>query len=194
MIDSPIRTSWRAAHRSLSARLPHARPGAIARAAALAFVASLLAALPGTAAAQHAIDLPVGATLPDLKVETLDGKPANLAPYIGKTPLLIEVWATWCENCKQLEPKIIAAKKKYGSQVRFLGLAVSFNQSPQRVKLHMEKHGFDVETFYDRKGEADAVYGVKATSTVIVVNKAGKIVYAGAGGDQDIEGAIRKAL
>lgn len=194
MIDSQIRTSWRAAHRPLSARLPHARPGAIARAAALAFAVSLLAALPGTAAAQHAIDLPVGATLPDLKVETLDGKPANLAPYIGKTPLLIEVWATWCENCKQLEPKIMAAKKKYGSQVRFLGLAVSFNQSPQRVKLHMEKHGFDVETFYDRKGEADAVYGVKATSTVIVVNKAGKIVYAGAGGDQDIEGAIRKAL
>lgn len=194
MIDSQIRTSWRAAHRPLSARLPHARSGAIARAAALAFAVSLLAALPGTAAAQHAIDLPVGATLPDLKVETLDGKPANLAPYIGKTPLLIEVWATWCENCKQLEPKIIAAKKKYGSQVRFLGLAVSFNQSPQRVKLHMEKHGFDVETFYDRKGEADAVYGVKATSTVIVVNKAGKIVYAGAGGDQDIEGAIRKAL
>jgi hypothetical protein len=55
----------------------------------------------------------------------------------------------------------------------------------------MEKHGFDVETFYDRKGEADAVYGVKATSTVIVVNKAGKIVYAGAGGDQDIEAAIK---
>lgn len=161
------------------------------RAAALALAAL---AMPLAAGAQHAIDLPVGATLPDLKVETLDGKPASLAPYIGKTPLLIEVWATWCENCKQLEPKILAARKKYGNQVRFLGLAVSFNQSPQRVKLHMEKHGFDIETFYDRKGEADAVYGVKATSTVIVVDKAGKIVYAGAGGDQDIEGAIRKAL
>lgn len=153
-----------------------------------------VAVTPSTAHAQYAIDLPLGSTLPDLKVETLDGKPANVAPYIGKGPLLIEVWATWCENCKALEPKILAAKKKYGQQVKFLGLAVSFNQSPQRVKLHMEKHGFDVETLYDRKGEADAVYGVKATSTVIVVNKAGKIVYAGAGGDQDIEAAIRKAL
>jgi len=169
-----------------------ARPAALARHIALA--AALFLALPAVARGQHAIDLPVGATLPDLKVETLDGKPATLGAYIGKTPLLIEVWATWCENCKQLEPRILAAKKKYGNQVKFLGLAVSFNQSPQRVKLHMEKHGFDVETFYDRKGEADAVYGVKATSTVIVVNKAGKIVYAGAGGDQDIEGAIRKAL
>lgn len=162
--------------------------------AAGAMLAMPMVAMPMVAHAQHAIDLPLGATLPDVKVETLDGAPASLAPYIGKTPLLIEVWATWCENCKALEPRILAAKKKYGGQVKFVGLAVSFNQSPQRVKLHMEKHGFDVETFYDRKGEADAVYGVKATSTVIVVNKAGKIVYAGAGGDQDIEGAIRKAL
>ncbi|HPV77476.1 MAG: TlpA family protein disulfide reductase [Gemmatimonadetes bacterium] len=164
------------------------------RLAIVALVGGAVLAAPAAARAQYAIDLPLGSTLPDLKVETLDGKPANLAPFIGKSPLLIEVWATWCENCKQLEPKIIAAKKKYGTQVKFLGLAVSFNQSPQRVKLHMEKYGFDVETFYDRKGEADAVYGVKATSTVIVVNKAGKIVYAGAGGDQDIEAAIKKAL
>jgi thiol-disulfide isomerase/thioredoxin len=166
----------------------------VRRLSVAAVIGGAIVAVPATARAQYAIDLPLGSTLPDLKVETLDGKPASLASYIGKGPLLIEVWATWCENCEALAPKIIAAKKKYGAQVRFLGLAVSFNQSPQRVKLYMEKHGFDVETLYDRKGEADAVYGVKATSTVIVLNKAGKIVYAGAGGDQDIEGAIRKAL
>jgi thiol-disulfide isomerase/thioredoxin len=153
-----------------------------------------VAFVPSLARAQKAIDLPIGAQLPDMKVETLDGKPASLAQYIGKTPMFIEVWATWCENCEALAPKVIAAKKKYGSQVKFVGLAVSFNQSPQRVKLHMEKHGFDIETYYDRLGEADEVYGVKATSTVIVVNKAGKIVYAGAGGDQDIEAALKKAI
>ena len=148
------------------------------------------ALLPAGARAQYAIDLPLGSTLPDLNVETLDGKPANFAAYLGKTPMVIEVWATWCENCEVLAPKMMAAKKKYGQQVKFVGLAVSYNQSPQRVKLYMAKHGFDIETFYDRKGEADAVYGVKATSTVIVVNKAGKIVSAGAGGDQDIDAAV----
>ena len=152
------------------------------------------ALLPASARAQYAIDLPLGSTLPDLNVETLDGKPANFAAYLGKTPMVIEVWATWCENCEVLAPKMMAAKKKYGQQVKFVGLAVSYNQSPQRVKLYMAKHGFDIETFYDRKGEADAVYGVKATSTVIVVNKAGKIVYAGAGGDQDIDAAVKKGL
>lgn len=157
-------------------------------------LALALAGGPMVAGAQRAIDLPIGTTAPDMVLETLDGKPANLSPWLGKTPLLIEVWATWCENCEALAPRIMAAKQKYGDRVKFLGVAVSFNQSPARVKAHMAKHGFDLETLYDRKGEAEVVYGVKATSTVIVVDKAGKIVYAGAGGTQDVEGAVKKAL
>jgi thiol-disulfide isomerase/thioredoxin len=166
----------------------------LATVAAAAAIPALLGAVPRAAAAQQAIDLPVGATAPDLKLETLDGKPANLSAYLGKVPMMIEVWAAWCENCEALAPRILAAKKKYGDQVRFIGLAVSFNQSPARVKKHMAQHGFDLEMFYDRSGEADAVYGVKATSTIIVVDRKGKIVYAGAGADQDVEAAIRKAL
>jgi thiol-disulfide isomerase/thioredoxin len=149
---------------------------------------------PAAAHSQRAIDLPIGATAPDLKLETLDGQPASLASYIGKTPMLLEVWAAWCENCAALAPRILAAKKKYGDRVRFIGIAVSFNQSPERVKKHMEKYGFDLEMYYDRHGESDVVYGAKATSTVILVDKSGKIVYAGAGADQDIEAAIRKVL
>ena len=67
------------------------------------------ALVPAGARAQYAIDLPLGSTLPDLNVETLDGKPANLAAYIGKTPMVIEVWATWCENCEVLAPKMMAS-------------------------------------------------------------------------------------
>jgi TATA-box binding protein (TBP) (component of TFIID and TFIIIB) len=58
----------------------------------------------------------------------------------------------------------------------------------------MERHGFDIETFYDPKGEADVVYGVKATSTIIAINRAGKVVYAGAGADQDVDAIARKAM
>jgi thiol-disulfide isomerase/thioredoxin len=143
---------------------------------------------------QRVIDLAIGTSAPDMTLLTLDGQPASLAPWIGKTPLLVEVWATWCESCEALAPRIMAAKAKYGDRMKFLGVAVSFNQSPARVKAHMEKHGFDMETLYDKKGEADVVYGVKATSTVIVIDKAGKIVYAGSGGSQDIEAAVRKGL
>ena len=47
--------------------------------------------------------------------------------------------------------------------------------------------------FYDRKGTAIDAYDAPATSFVVVINKAGKVVYTGLGGTQDnLEAAIRK--
>ncbi len=138
--------------------------------------------------------LPLGSKAPGAVVETLDGKRVDLAQYIGKTPVLIEFWATWCPNCQALEPAIKAAHKKYGRQVRFLGVAVSVNQTPQRARLYAQKHKLPLEVLFDRKGAATSAYNVFATSTIVVIDRKGTIVYTGQGGDQDIEAAIKKAL
>ncbi len=37
-------------------------------------------------------------------------------------------------------------------------------------------------------------YDVPATSFVVVINKGGKVVYTGLGGQQNLDAAIRKAL
>ena len=139
--------------------------------------------------------LPVGSKAPaSVAVETLDGKPFDLGQYIGKTPVLLEFWATWCPNCKQLEPAMLEASKKYANKIKFVAVAVSVNQSPQRVKLHVEKHGMPMEVYYDRKGNAADAFDAAATSYIIVVDKSGTVVYTGLGGTQNIDAAIRKAL
>jgi thiol-disulfide isomerase/thioredoxin len=160
--------------------------------AALAF-ATILATTPATLQAQD-LGIEIGSTAPAAKVYTLDGKEADLAQYIGKTPVVMEFWATWCSNCKELEPALLDAAKKYGKQVKFVGVAVSINQSPEKVKLFVEKHGLPGDQFFDTKGNATGAYDVPATSYVVVINKAGKVVYTGLGGKQNIEAAIKKAL
>jgi thiol-disulfide isomerase/thioredoxin len=138
--------------------------------------------------------IPVGNLAPGAKLETLDGKLEELAQYIGKKPVVMEFWATWCPNCKELEPALLAAQKKYAGTVQFVGVAVSVNESPELVRRYVEKHGLAGVQFYDRKGTAIDAYDVPATSFVVVINKAGKIVYTGLGGTQDLEAAIRKAF
>ncbi len=127
-------------------------------------------------------------------VETLDGKPADLAQYVGKTPVLLEFWATWCGSCKQLEPQIKALHAKYGKQIRFVGVAVSVNQSPALVKRYVQRHGMPGDQLYDRRGNATGAYDVPATSYIVVLDRAGKVVYTGLGGDQKLEPAVRRAL
>ena len=144
----------------------------------------------------HAQDLglAVGSRAPSAVVQSLDGKPVELTSYVGKTPVLIEFWATWCPQCKELEPAMIAAQKKYGARVKFLAVAVSVNQSPELVKRYAAKHTLPLEVLFDRTGAATDAYDVPATSYVVVIDRGGKVVYTGQGGDQDLDAAIRKAL
>ncbi|HEY6826642.1 MAG TPA: TlpA disulfide reductase family protein [Gemmatimonadaceae bacterium] len=155
--------------------------------------AGLFAFAPAAVRAQE-VGLEVGTAAPAAKVHTLDGKEADLAQFIGKTPIVMEFWAIWCPNCKELEPSLVAASKKYGNQVKFIGMAVSVNETPEKVKAFVEKHGLPGEQFFDTKGNASGAYDAPATSYVVVINKAGKVVYTGLGGKQNLDAAIKKAL
>jgi len=158
-----------------------------------AFALGLTTIFAGAARAQD-MGIEIGSKAPAAAVETLDGKAADLSQYVGKEPVLIEFWATWCPNCKELEPHLKAVHAKYGSQVKFIGVSVSVNQSPERVKAYVAKHGIPGDQFFDRNGAATGAYDVPATSYVVVLDKSGKVVYTGLGGDQDLEKAIKKAL
>ena len=94
-----------------------------------AFVASTLAmtlAAPREVSAQD-LGIERGSMAPGAKVATLDGKEADLSAYIGKLPVVMEFWAVWCPNCKELEPSFKALHAKYGKQVSFVGVGVSVN-------------------------------------------------------------------
>lgn len=157
-------------------------------------LAALAAFTLAPAAALHAQDLgiPLGSAAPAAAVQTLDGKPANLDRWIGKTPVLLEFWATWCPNCKELEPAMTAAARKYGGRVKFVAVAVSVNQSAERVRRHLASHPMPLEFVYDADGNATGEYEVPATSYVVVIDRAGKVVYTGLGAEQDLEAALRK--
>src|SRR4029078_7806409 len=99
-----------------------------------------------------------------------------------------------CPNCEELEPRLLAASKKYAAQVKFVGVAVSVNQSPARVKAFVEKHNLPGDQYFDTKGNATGAYDVPATSYVVVLDRSGKVSYTGLGGTQDLESAIKKVV
>lgn len=138
--------------------------------------------------------IPVGSRAPSASVETLDGKAVDLGRWIGKEAVFIEFWATWCPNCRQLEPQLLKLQEQYAGKVRFIGVAVSVNQSPELIKRYVASHGLRGEQLYDRKGFATDAFEVPATSYVVVINAKGTVVYTGVGGRQDLAVAIAKAF
>lgn len=155
---------------------------------------ALLALVGATPLAAQEIGLEAGTQAPPAKVETLDGAPVDLSQYVGKTPVLMEFWATWCGNCHELEPSLKALHTKYGKEMAFVGVAVSVNQSPARVKAYVEKNKLPWVQLFDRKGDATGAYDAPATSYVVILDASGTVVYTGLGGKQDLEPAIKRAL
>jgi len=159
----------------------------------LVAVVLLLAPVLGTAPlrAQES-GIAVGADAPVVTVRDLDGKAVDLGQYIGKKPVFLEFWATWCELCEELLPRVRAAKAAYGDQVEFLGVNVTINQSRDRVRRYLEQHQPPFRTLYDEEGTSTRAYEAPATSYVVIVDRSGKIAYTGSGGTQEFDAVLRR--
>ena len=166
-----------------------------ARAASLVSVVAVvaLAGAPRLTLAQET-GIAIGQSAPAAVVETPEGVKVDLGKYVGKTPVVLQFWAVWCSNCKALEPAMRAAQAKYGRRVHFVGVAVGVNQSAALARRYATKHQLPFEVLYDRTGDAADKYDVPATSYIVVVNRAGKVVYTGVGAEQNIDAAVKKAL
>jgi thiol-disulfide isomerase/thioredoxin len=155
----------------------------------------LLAALPMSGAqalfAQEE-GIGVGAPAPAVVVHDLDGKSVNLGQFIGRKPLFLEFWATWCESCEALLPRVRAAQADYGDKVEFIGVNITVNQTPEQVRRYIEKHKPPFRTLYDDEGASTRAFQVPATSYVVIVDRSGKIAYTGSGGTQKFDDALRR--
>ena len=163
-------------------------PGRIATGALLALVLSV-----PEARAQGEAGIRVGSVAPVLSVNDLEGKPVNLGQWIGKKPVVLEFWATWCENCEALLPRFREAKKLIGDRAEFIGINVTVNQTPARVRKYLEQHDVPFRVLYDDQGASTRAYQAPATSYVVIVDSAGKVVYTGLGADQRFEPALKRA-
>lgn len=152
----------------------------------------LLAAQP--LSAQEA-GIAVGAMAPAMTaIPTVDGGTFDVASVVGKRPVVIEFWATWCPLCKKLEPAMATARATYGDRVSFVHIGVPENQTPERQAAFIKERGMSGTFLFDRDHVAMKAFAVPHTSYLVALDATGKVVYTGVGGEQDVDSAVRRAL
>lgn len=138
--------------------------------------------------------LAIGTVVAPVVVNDLDDQPFDFATVLGKKPVVVQFWATWCTICEALMPSMRAAKARYGDRVEFIGVNVTVNQTPARVRRYLEEHNPPFRNLYDRRGAAVRAFEAPATGFIAIVGADGKIAYTGSGERQDIVAALGRVV
>jgi thiol-disulfide isomerase/thioredoxin len=157
----------------------------------LTFAIAGAVVVPAVAVAQEE-GIENGVPAPAVVVKDLDGVPRDLGAVIGRKPVLLEFWATWCTSCQAMMPALRAMREQYGDAVAFYGINVTISETRDGVREYVKEHAPPFETLYDEEGVAARAYDPPATSYIVITDAAGKVVYTGSGGQQDLEPALRQ--
>jgi len=115
-------------------------------------------------------------TVPDVTLQTTDGKSVSLRSYVGKGPLQIAFWALWCEPCKQ-ELKVMSqvydSLNKQGYTL--LGVCEDNQKSMAKVRGFASAKGWNFPILLDPNGDALRKLNGLNIPFSLIVDKEGNI-------------------
>jgi peroxiredoxin len=185
--------SYRKGH---SMSLHHALPRFTA-----AFFLLVALSLPASAplsAQEKAGDTLIGKAAPELILKDQSGKDFRLSALKGKV-VLLEFWATWCPDCKEVLPSVQELFTKYTAK----GLAVvliSVDVKTDAVKPFLEEKGYTFPVLLaDRKAEdLKKTFQAKRIPTAWLIDRKGIVragyVEYGKKGAPEVEAQIVKLI
>jgi len=157
--------------------------------------------VPKAATEAHAQStIKVGDAAPAFAVSTTAG-PFDLAT--AKTPVMLEVFATWCPHCQRVTKTIDELYRKFGKQITIVGVSGSAvgadgNEpaSQADVIAFGQKYGVSYPIAYDPDIKVAAAYMQSGFPTIVVIKADKTISYIGDGELQQatLETAIKAAL
>lgn len=117
-------------------------------------------------------DAILGRPLPDISAENLlsPGQSVSLHSLAGK-PLILNVWASWCPNCKaehQFLMRLSRTAKIYG---------ISYRDKPEAARNWLERAGNPFQMVLDdQQGKLAIELGVYGTPETLLYSAEGRLV------------------
>jgi thiol-disulfide isomerase/thioredoxin len=105
-----------------------------------------------------------------------DKKEFNLKDHLGKKPIVLNFWASWCTSCIQELPELHALKKKYPKAL-FIG--INSGESGKFVKKFLRRYKFNYKILMDKTKKVANSYKINTLPRTIVIGINKKIVYSG---------------
>jgi len=119
---------------------------------------------------------PGGKRPADFTLPALDGEPVALNQFLGKKPVLLVFWATWCPECREAIPSLNALHAgPLGGKLQILGLDTL--ESRKKVSAAVKAHQILYPILLDEGGKVARAYDVVGIPTYVLISREGQVVY-----------------
>lgn len=115
-----------------------------------------------------------GAKLPEIALESLDGKPWGTKDGLGSV-VFLNFWATWCDSCREEFPSIQALYDKNKDHPGFQMVTVIYNDTAENARKFLADNNYTVPVYIDNRGAAAAAFGLVGVPETYVANKDGVV-------------------
>lgn len=140
----------------------------------------------------------IGASAPQLEAKTLDGQPVSLASLNG-SPVLLNVWATWCHPCRTEIPVLEALHREYDPKgVEVIGVSIDDAGAGPDIRRFAEEFGVTYAIWHDPDQRVMPSFNVIGVPTTFLIGRGGKVLWRKTGevkaGDPALAAALDSAL
>lgn len=108
--------------------------------------------------------------IPEMDLETFE----MLRAQVEGTPLVVNVWASWCDPCEREAPDLASAAARYGDRVQFLGVDVQDHRGDAQGFVH--EYGWPYPSVFDPSGEIMAYLGITGPPATLFYAADGSLV------------------
>ena len=117
--------------------------------------------------------------IPNVKLADIDGNKVQLKKYLGKTPILISFWATWCKPCQEELDEYQKLYNEYKSKgFQMLGISIDNEKTVAKVKPYIKSRKYNFTVLLDINSEVASEFNVQDVPNTFLVDNKGNIVFS----------------
>lgn len=98
----------------------------------------------------------------------------QLLAELEGTPVLVNIWASWCAPCRDEAPHLAAAHAEFGDRVQFLGLDILDERGSARA--FMREYGWTYPSVFDGPGAIRDGLGILGQPATLFYDASGVLV------------------
>jgi len=126
---------------------------------------------------------PIGKPVTDFRFLDSEGGVVDFPELRSRSErgiVLLSFWCTTCSSCRQNEAYLAELARRFQDRATVMAVVSSREDNPETVKSYLKKGNFSLPILYDPGSELARAFGVKRTTTTLLMDRKGRLRYFGA--------------